>query len=290
MPCYNQGIYLPETLNSVLLQTYADWECIIVNDGSTDKTENVALEWKKRDNRFQYIKKENEGLSSARNKGLNVIKGEYVQFLDADDLIDKNKIKYSLEAIGENSPTLVISDFNVLDEATNKLRTSWWSDLKNVDFYFQNILLEWDVSFTIPIHCGFFPAYYFNNIRFDETLGAKEDWLMWLKIFKIYQPNVLYINNPLATYRWSSFGMTKKYSFMHENIHKAFNKVFTEFVTDQDMAAYFSKINNHWFRELQYSEIRNQKILQSRAYKFAANISRSFRCVREGINRWKILN
>src|SRR5665647_2316811 len=74
IPCYNQAHFLNESVGSVIAQTYTNWECIIVNDGSTDDTEKVALEISQKDNRIQYIKKENGGLSSARNAGLNIAK------------------------------------------------------------------------------------------------------------------------------------------------------------------------------------------------------------------------
>jgi glycosyltransferase involved in cell wall biosynthesis len=92
VPCYNRAQYLPETLQSVIEQSYQNWECIIVNDGSSDNSEEVALEWCKKDSRFRYLKKENGGVSSARNAGIKVAKGEYIQFLDSDDLLEKDKI------------------------------------------------------------------------------------------------------------------------------------------------------------------------------------------------------
>jgi glycosyltransferase involved in cell wall biosynthesis len=70
VPCYNQAIYLDECLQSVLDQTHENWECIIVNDGSTDHTEETAKKWTEKDARFIYIYKKNGGLSSARNAGL----------------------------------------------------------------------------------------------------------------------------------------------------------------------------------------------------------------------------
>ena len=72
VPCYNQAQYLDECLNSVLEQTYKDWECIIVNDGSPDNTEEVAKEWVKKDSRFKYFYKNNGGVNSARNSGLKL--------------------------------------------------------------------------------------------------------------------------------------------------------------------------------------------------------------------------
>ena len=82
IPCYNQAHFLDETLNSILTQSYDNWECIIINDGSLDATEKIGLDWSNKDSRFKYVKKENGGLSSARNKGLELAKGDFIQFLD----------------------------------------------------------------------------------------------------------------------------------------------------------------------------------------------------------------
>ncbi|MCY0975824.1 glycosyltransferase family A protein [Chryseobacterium wangxinyae] len=87
VPCYNQAQYLDACLQSVLDQTYQDWECIIVNDGSPDNTGEVAKVWLNKDIRFKYLYKENGGLSSARNTGIEVAEGEWILPLDADDKI-----------------------------------------------------------------------------------------------------------------------------------------------------------------------------------------------------------
>ena len=104
VPCYNQANFLDETLNSILNQSYTNWECIIVNDGSPDDTENVAQKWTNKDHRFQHISKENGGLSSARNSGLEVAKGDFIQFLDSDDLLSSDKFQQSIDAI-DSFPT-----------------------------------------------------------------------------------------------------------------------------------------------------------------------------------------
>ena len=95
VPCYNQAQYLDECLQSVLDQTYTDWECIIVNDGSPDHTEEIAKKWVEKDTRFIYLFKENGGLSSARNAGIEIAKGEWIQFLDCDDILKKEKFEIS---------------------------------------------------------------------------------------------------------------------------------------------------------------------------------------------------
>lgn len=92
VPCYNQAQFLPEALQSVWEQTYENWECIIVNDGSPDNTHEVAQEWLAKDKRFSYFKIKNGGVSKARNIGLSRSKGCYIQFLDADDTLESQKI------------------------------------------------------------------------------------------------------------------------------------------------------------------------------------------------------
>ncbi|HBT10064.1 MAG TPA: hypothetical protein DEB18_11535 [Leeuwenhoekiella sp.] len=114
VPCYNQAAYLSETLESVYLQTHKDWECIIINDGSTDATLEVAQQWLDKDPRFKYIYQKNKGLSGARNTGLRAAKGVYIQLLDADDLVNKEKFKTQLQHL-EDSDISVCDYFPFVD-------------------------------------------------------------------------------------------------------------------------------------------------------------------------------
>lgn len=108
VPCYNQAQYLDEALQSVLDQTYQNWECIIVNDGSPDETEVIAKQWVEKDSRFVYLQKENGGLCSARNYGIEPAKGEFILPLDADDRIAPNYIAIALDSFQENSTLKVV--------------------------------------------------------------------------------------------------------------------------------------------------------------------------------------
>ena len=98
VPCYNQAEFLDECLESVLGQTFQDWECIIVNDGSTDNTEEITKKWLAKDNRFKYFYQDNTGLSATRNFGIENAVGEFILPLDADDKIS---IEYCRLAILE---------------------------------------------------------------------------------------------------------------------------------------------------------------------------------------------
>lgn len=86
IPAYNAGGTLARTCASVALQSYSHWECLIVDDGSTDSTKAIALEYAQTDSRFRYIYKKNQGVSEARNHGIGAAQGTLLAFLDADDL------------------------------------------------------------------------------------------------------------------------------------------------------------------------------------------------------------
>lgn len=220
VPCYNQAHFLEETLDSILNQTYTNWECVIVNDGSPDNTESIAMEWVKKDQRFQYVKKENGGLSSARNKGLEIVKGDFIQFLDSDDLLSSDKFEKSIEVIEQENAEVVISNFIRFKKNLNQLKRAFCK-LEDQTFTYETILLQWDRLFSIPIHCGLFKRTTIQNVRFNERLKAKEDWMFWIETFKS-NPKVSFINQQMAQYRMHSQGMTKNNDLMEQNLREAY--------------------------------------------------------------------
>lgn len=108
VPCYNQSEYLAEALQSVLDQSFLDWECIIVNDGSPDDTEKIAQEWLSKDNRFKYISKENGGLCDARNVGISKAGGKYILPLDADDKLGKDYLELAFRELENDTDLQVV--------------------------------------------------------------------------------------------------------------------------------------------------------------------------------------
>lgn len=108
VPCYNQAQYLDEALQSVLDQTYTNWECIIVNDGSPDNTVQIAKQWVAKDDRFIYLYKDNGGLSSARNFGIEKAIGKFILPLDADDRIASSYIELAVNAFEKDYSLKVV--------------------------------------------------------------------------------------------------------------------------------------------------------------------------------------
>ena len=111
IPVFNRASIIGETLDSVLTQSYSNWECIIVDDDSTDHTREVVEKYTAKDNRFQYFRRPAErkkGASPCRNYGLEISKGSYIQFLDSDDLLEENKFQEQIKILARvSSRTLV---------------------------------------------------------------------------------------------------------------------------------------------------------------------------------------
>lgn len=222
VPCFKQSHFLDDCLKSVIEQTYQDWECFIINDGSPDNTEEIAKKWISKDNRFKYVYKENGGLSSARNAGMEISQGEYIQFLDSDDVLDKNKLEVSMEIVANlsnNVENIVITNFRMfIDNPLNSKKP--FCQLNPELFNFRDILLKWENNFSIPIHCGLFHTNLFNNFQFPEELKAKEDWIMWMHIFQ-KKIHVSFVDKPLSYYRINPDGMTNDFKLMQTNHMKA---------------------------------------------------------------------
>jgi len=108
VPCFNQAQFLSDALESVLQQTYKNWECIIVNDGSPDHTEEIANRWLIKDDRFKYVKIENGGLCNARNVGIENADGEFILPLDADDKIGNIYLELAVEQFNINTNIKVV--------------------------------------------------------------------------------------------------------------------------------------------------------------------------------------
>jgi len=180
VPCYNQAQYLPATLDSVFAQTYLNWECIIVNDGSTDNTEGIAKQYCQIDNRFKYLSKDNGGLSSARNAGINNSLGEFILPLDSDDLIAPQYIEKALEYF-HNSPTtkLVYCKAQLFGIDNGEWRLP---DYKYTDLLFENMI------FCSAIYKR---ADYENTGGYNENiLQGLEDWDFWLSL--IDESDIIY--------------------------------------------------------------------------------------------------
>ena len=107
VPIYNVGKYLEKCITSILDQTYQNIEVVLINDGSTDDSDDICKKYKEVDNRIKYISKENGGIASTRNVGISAVTGDYICFVDGDDYIEKNMIEVLVSAMIEDNADIV---------------------------------------------------------------------------------------------------------------------------------------------------------------------------------------
>lgn len=191
IPCYNQGLYLAEALDSLISQTFTDWEAIIVNDGSIDNTEEIANVYVKKDSRIKYIYQENAGPSSARNNGIKSSKSRYIIPLDEDDKLAPTYIEKAINFLEANNDyclfyTAALS-FGSINGVINVPAYSNYKDL-----------LAHNRIFNTSVYRR---KDYDNTTGYDETLRiGLEDWEFYLRLL---YPNkkVKYCCEALYMYR-----------------------------------------------------------------------------------------
>lgn len=111
VPVYNAKDYLRRCLDSILAQTYTDWEAVLIDDGSTDESGKICDEYASKDNRFKVFHRENKGVSAVRNAGLASASGEYIAFIDSDDFVHKDMLKCQYQMLKDNNADLAITGY-----------------------------------------------------------------------------------------------------------------------------------------------------------------------------------
>ena len=202
IPCYNQGQFLAEAIQSVLNQDYEQKEIIVVNDGATDNTKEVAAKFL---HTIKYIEQENRGLSSARNAAIRIAKGDYIAFLDSDDVLLPGSIARRVEYL-ENHPdtAMICSDSIFFNESGPMgLRSELADKPKNPENF------RWEtVDYNATISSAMVRRSCFTKVGFfEESIRTSEDWLMFVRLSLHF--NMAYINEPLIKYRLHKNNLSK---------------------------------------------------------------------------------
>jgi len=198
VPCYKQAEFLDECLDSVIAQTYTDWECIVVDDGSPDNTEEIMRFWVKKDERIKYLKKQNGGLAAARNSGILASNGVFILPLDADDKISENYIALAVDAILENENRKLIYG------------RAFKFGYENEEWKLETYSFE-KLKFNNMIYCtALFKKSDWEKIGgYDESgLRGWEDWDFWLSLLK-NGGEVIYLHDIIFYYRIKEESMIK---------------------------------------------------------------------------------
>ena len=226
VPCYKQAHYLVDCIGSLQSQGYSNWEAIIVNDGSPDNTREVAQSLQASDLRIRYFETENLGVSSARNIALKQAIGEFIHFLDADDLIPPSKLETAVQALNNNENiSVVFGDYLFLDPSGNLYSNCFTSPTFKSRDPLLEIIICWEVELSIPMNSFLFRTSLWRKpgMIFDEKLKNHVDWDLWVRIFR-ERPGISRIPGITAVYRVNPTSMTKHTTAMQLGFLAAIDK------------------------------------------------------------------
>ncbi len=229
IPVYNVEKYLRECLDSLLNQTYQDFEVICVDDGSTDESYKILEEYKNKDERFIIIQQDNQGAGPARNRGIEVAKGDYIQFLDADDYFESNMLEKLYSEAKENNADMVVCSARKVDENNNIIESGnplWPINLDKIEFdkvfspedYSEDIfglfcVVPWNKLYKRSLILD-------NGLKF-QNLSSSND-VAFGHISRICAKRIVVIKDELINYRFNREGsIAKVRANSCENILKA---------------------------------------------------------------------
>lgn len=211
VPAYNQSGWLRDTLQSVASQTLQDWECIVVNDGSTDDTATIGEEFVQRDSRFHLVNQVNQGVSAARNRGLERARGEFVVFLDGDDLLLPPRLEHEVASMRSARLDLRISAVRAawIRDSNHPLNGRVWSAPEDMSDPFGTFIRSWEVDVVVPIMAFTVRRSFLvrAGVEWNTTLYSHEDWDFWLQVLS-WRPKLAVGQDVLAVYRVHGGGVT----------------------------------------------------------------------------------
>ena len=212
IPAYNPGAYLDEALQSVLAQTFEDWECVVVDDGSHEDLSRVDT----LDSRIRRIKQENRGLPVARNVGIMATEGEYLAFLDADDVWLPEKLERQIELLEQNpDAALCHTFFNIIDSKSQVSEPGWG---REVHSYAQLVTNSCICVSTVVVRRACLSV----SGLFDPLLDACEDYDMWLKLARHYP--MTFVAQTSALYRVHDNNMSGNPALMIREVTFVLNR------------------------------------------------------------------
>jgi glycosyltransferase involved in cell wall biosynthesis len=182
MPAFNAGKYIEESINSVRAQTFKEWELIVIDDGSTDNTSNIIKDYEKIDERIKYLYQTNSNQSVARNYGISRAKGDWIAFLDSDDIWLPNKLELQFLAADNYKGELIYSQGYYFNNFNNNIE-----NYDSIIGYFSGIDTYKKLYFHnyIPILSVMVKLSAFKSVNFSPNIDACEDWNLWLHFARL---------------------------------------------------------------------------------------------------------
>ncbi len=221
IPAYNALKFLPQTLASIRAQTFRDFDITVVDDGSSDGTRAWLTE--QRDPQLKVVYQTNQGVAQARNTGIWQSRGDYIAFLDADDLWEPTKLEQQVACLEANPGVgLVHTAIRYIDEAGNDLHRTLGVQGEGSIWH--------EVVLKMPVRCGSTPlirrSCFAEVGGFETSLRFAEEWDMWIRIARRFDFAI--INEPLVRYRQHPNNMTKSYKQIAPNLERVLERAFQD--------------------------------------------------------------
>ena len=207
IPAYNQAAFIHKAVTSLQAQTLDSWECIIVDDGSTDNTAEIVANIALNEPRVRLLQKQNGGSASARDMGLQQVQGEYIQFLDADDTIAPNKLEQQVQLMERDNLDISYTAFCSEDSQANRTQS------RAVRLNTYKILVRWGLGASVPIHSFLYRTDFIkqHNLSFQSDCRHREDWRWHIVCFNAQPKQALLSDLCGAVYFHSEQGKTGSY-------------------------------------------------------------------------------
>lgn len=211
IPVYNVELYLKECLDSILNQSFRDYEVICVNDGSTDNSLSILDEYAKKDTRFKVLTQENQGQGVARNKALEIAQGEYILFVDPDDWIEENSLEDLHNYFQQTNAEVIEFDVKTNIEYSGKvsvsnlakeLKDKYGCDLANVPYYTPHDIPKGSLFIkTLAVWSRAYSKNFIDKIgaKFTPTRIAEDN--LFANVVSLRASKIYYLNKPLYNYR-----------------------------------------------------------------------------------------
>lgn len=202
IPVYNVEKFLPQALDSLLLQTFPDFEAVCVNDGSSDGCGRILNDYARKDSRFKVINQKNQGVSAARNAALDAARGNYIAFLDPDDWIHVRFLEIMLKKIKREKADIVWCDtVRITDREPYKtVALSDQPESFNIADPLERFILQKTPYPKGALWDKLFKAELFDNLRFETGIHVAEDFILMFSVLRKVRKAV-YINAALKYYR-----------------------------------------------------------------------------------------
>ena len=212
-PMYNNETVIEETINSVRQQTYSNWELLLVDDASTDKTMTKAKALVNVDDRIKlFVQPSNKGAAEARNLGTEMAKGSYIAFLDADDLWQENKLEVQIAILTKSTADVCFGSYELINSKSQPLYKKVQA-LKKLT-YKKLLKANYIGNLTGIYNCDALEKIYTKNLK------KRQDWLLWLEAIKRSKKPAIGISETIAYYRISEGSLSSnKASLIKHNFN-----------------------------------------------------------------------